>query len=297
MKSYATEKLRNVVLISHEGAGKTSLVEAALFDTGAIGRLGKVEEGTTVSDFEPDERERKISIGTAVVPVEWRDCKINFLDTPGYQDFIGELRGALRVADAALILVDATAGVEVGTEMAWSYAGEYDLPRLIFVNRLDREHTDFYATLQTIQADLADFPELYYHNYITDALKEFAEARLTMAFVHDEALPLPDELAVGYVAYYTGLAESVGELRRFTLDALRRDDEATAERLLAAMDDVYELLITIDYPDAVTGALRRATDAVRSILERTRGDLTAAAGQRRLERALAATWDKLSGSC
>ena len=153
------------------------------------------------------------------------------------------------------------------------------------------------SEITAIQADLADFPELYYHNYITDALKEFAEARLTMAFVHDDALPLPDELTVGYVAYYNGLAESVGELRRFTLDALRRDDEATAERLLAAMDDVYELLITIDYPDAVTGALRRATDAVRGILERTRGDLTAAAGQRRLERALAATWDKLSGSC
>ena len=118
-----------------------------------------------------------------------------------------------------------------------------------------------------------------------------------MAFVHEDALPLPDELTVGYVAYYNGLAESVGELRRFTLDALRRDDEATAERLLAAMEDVYELLITIDYPDAVTGALRRATDAVRGILERTRGDLTAAAGQRRLERALAATWDKLSDSC
>src|SRR5207248_6915622 len=154
MKIYATEKLRNVVLISHEGAGKTSLVEAALFDTGAIGRLGKVEEGSTISDFEPDERERKISIGTSVVPVEWRDCKINFLDTPGYQDFIGELRGALRVADAALILLDATAGVEVGTEMAWAYAGEYDLPRLIFVNRLDREHTDLYVPLETIQAQL-----------------------------------------------------------------------------------------------------------------------------------------------
>src|SRR5438034_945420 len=82
-------------------------------------RRGKVDEGTTVSDVEPDEGERKISIGTAVVPVEWRDCKINVLDTPGYQDFIGELRGAMRVADAALVLVDATAGVEVGTEMAW----------------------------------------------------------------------------------------------------------------------------------------------------------------------------------
>jgi translin len=151
------------------------------------------------------------------------------------------------------------------------------------------------AEIVAIQADLAGFPELYYHNYVTDALKEFAEARLTMAFVRDEALPLPDELAVGYVAYYNGLAEAVGELRRFTLDALRRDDEATAERLLAAMDAVYELLITLDYPEAVTGALRRATDAVRGILERTRGDLTAAVGQRRLERALAATWDRLAG--
>ncbi len=154
MKSYATENLRNVVLISHEGAGKTSLVEAALFDTGATSRLGKVEEGTTVSDFEPDEREHKISLGASLVPVEWLDCKINFLDTPGYPDFIGELRGAMRVADAALLLVDASGGVEVGTEMAWSYAGEYDLPRLIFVNRLDRENTDFFATLDAIQARL-----------------------------------------------------------------------------------------------------------------------------------------------
>src|SRR5947209_4125503 len=154
MKIFAAENVRNVVLISHEGAGKTSLVEAALFDTGAIGRLGKVDEGTTVSDFEPDERERKISIGTAVVPVEWRECKVNFLDTPGYPDFIGELRGAMRVADAALLLIDATGGIEVGTEMAWSYAGEYDLPRLIFVNRLDREHTDFFATFDAIQSRL-----------------------------------------------------------------------------------------------------------------------------------------------
>lgn len=155
MKSYATENLRNVVLISHEGAGKTSLVEAALFDTGATTRLGRVEEGTTVSDFEPDERERKISIGTSVAPVEWRDCKINFLDTPGYSDFVADLRGAMRVADAALLLVDATAGIEVGTETAWSYADEFELPRLVFVNRLDREHTDFFATVETITARLS----------------------------------------------------------------------------------------------------------------------------------------------
>ena len=155
MKSYATENLRNVAFISHEGAGKTSLVEAALFDTGATTRLGKVEEGTTVSDFEPDERERKISLGTSVVPVEWRDCKLNILDTPGYVDFIGELRAALRVADATVVVVDATGGVEVGTELAWSYADEYNLPRLVFVNTLDRENTDFLATVEAVQGRLS----------------------------------------------------------------------------------------------------------------------------------------------
>jgi translin len=149
--------------------------------------------------------------------------------------------------------------------------------------------------IAAIQSDLAGLPELYYHNYITDALKEYAEARVTMAVVREEELPLPDELGVGYVAYFNGLAESVGELRRFTLDALRRDDYATGERLLAAMDELYELLVTIDYPDAVTGSLRRTTDGVRGILERTRGDLTVAAGQRRLERALAATQERLDG--
>src|SRR5581483_124170 len=152
------------------------------------------------------------------------------------------------------------------------------------------------AEIAAIGADLAGLPELYYHNYITDALKEYAEARLTMALVTEAALPLPDELGTGYVAYYNGLAEAVGELRRFALDALRRDDAATGERLLAAMDGIYELLVTIDYPDAVTGSLRRATDAVRGILEKTRGDLTSAAGQRRLEGKLIALSRQLSAN-
>ncbi len=141
--------------------------------------------------------------------------------------------------------------------------------------------------IATIKSDLAALPELYYHNYIGDALKEYAEARLTLALARDEELPPPDALGVGYVPYYNGLAEAVGELRRYTLDALRRDDYTTGERLLGAMDAIYELLVTIDYPDAVTGSLRRATDGVRGILEKTRGDLTTAAGQRRLEQALA----------
>ncbi len=142
------------------------------------------------------------------------------------------------------------------------------------------------AEIEAIQNTLDGLPELYHHNYVGDALKEFAEARLTLALVRDEVLPDPAGVGVGYVPYYNGLAEAVGELRRFSLDALRRGDLATGERLLGAMDAIYELLVTIDYPDAVTGSLRRSTDGVRGILERTRGDLTTAATQARLERLL-----------
>lgn len=141
--------------------------------------------------------------------------------------------------------------------------------------------------IAAIQSALVGLPELYHHNYVSDALKEYAEARLTLALVRDDPLPDPDDVGVGYVPYYNGLAEAVGELRRFSLDALRRGDLATGERLLGSMDAVYELLVTIDYPDAVTGSLRRSTDGVRAILERTRGDLTTAATQSRLEQLLA----------
>jgi len=137
------ELIRNVALISHGGAGKTSLSEALLYDSGAIKRLGKVEEGNTVSDYDPEEIRRRMSVNTSILPCEWRGCKINILDTPGYMDFVGEVLGALRVCDAAIVVVDASAGVEVGTEMVWSYADERQLPRFVFVNKMDRENADF----------------------------------------------------------------------------------------------------------------------------------------------------------
>jgi translin len=145
------------------------------------------------------------------------------------------------------------------------------------------------AAVTTIKGALANQPELYYSGYVLDALKEYAEAALTRALVALDQLPSPESLGVGHVAYFNGLAETVGELRRFTLDGLRRADLATGERLLRHMEGIYELLITLDYPDAVTGSLRRSTDAVRGILEKTRGDLTAAVAQVRLEEALRLT--------
>ncbi|HHU30023.1 MAG TPA: elongation factor G [Firmicutes bacterium] len=151
MKFYDTEHIRNVALISHGGAGKTSLAEALLYTAGAINRLGKVDAGTTKTDFDAEEIKRKITINTSLAPVEWKGVKINLLDTPGFFDFIGEVAGALRVADAAIVVVSATSGVEVGTEKVWSYADENNLPRLVFVNRMDRENANFSKVLAQLQ--------------------------------------------------------------------------------------------------------------------------------------------------
>jgi translin len=134
--------------------------------------------------------------------------------------------------------------------------------------------------------ELAPYPDLYYAGYSQDALKEFAEASLVDALVAGEPFPAPETIGVEPAAYLAGLGEAAGELRRRTLDVLRHDDMAEAERLLAAMDDIYDLLVTVDYPDAITGGLRRITDMVRGVVERTRGDLTTTHQQQALKAAL-----------
>jgi elongation factor G len=151
MKEYKTEQLRNIALLSHGSAGKTSLAEAMLFNTGAINRLGKVDEGTTVSDYDEEEIRRHISLNTSIIPCEWNGYKINVLDTPGYLDFVGEVKGAVRVADGALVLLDAAAGVEVGTDLVWGYADEQALPRLVFINKMDRENANFKRCLEALK--------------------------------------------------------------------------------------------------------------------------------------------------
>jgi elongation factor G len=151
MKVYDAPSIRNVALVGHGGCGKTSLASALLFDGGAVNRLGRVEEGTTVTDFDPDEIERQITLQTALAFVEWKKTKVNLLDAPGYANFTAEARAALRVADAALIVVDAVAGVEVQTEKVWGYAEEYGLARLVVVNRMDRENASFSRALESAQ--------------------------------------------------------------------------------------------------------------------------------------------------
>ena len=151
MKNYASNRVRNVVLLGHSGSGKTTYSEAALYYSSATKRFGKVEDGNTVSDYEAEEIRRKVSINTSVIPVEWQDTKINFLDTPGYFDFAAEVKLAMNVADTGLIMVSAKSGVEVGTEKAWEYCEEMHLPRIIFINQMDDENADFEKTLADLR--------------------------------------------------------------------------------------------------------------------------------------------------
>ncbi len=228
MKQYATDKIRNLVLLGHGGTGKTSLAEAALFVSGAIGRLGHVEEGTTASDFDPDEIKRKISINTALLPVEWRDHKINLIDAPGYADFIGDACSGLAAADAALVVVCAASGVQVGTETAWDMLSERHLPRAVFINRLDRENADFDETLSQVQSELS-------HRCVAveipigsqDTFEGVVDLVTQKAFMGDQATPadVPADMA-----------GRVEELRAQLLEAVAENDEELLDKYLESAD-------------------------------------------------------------
>ncbi len=154
MKEYKTESIRNIVLASHSNSGKTMLIEALANYTGATTRMGQIEDGTTITDFEDEEIRRGISLFTAVVPIEYGGLKLNLLDTPGYTDFIGEVISAMRVADGALILVDSVAGLEVGTEMALQYSEQFKIPRMLLVNKMERENANFAKAVESVQSHI-----------------------------------------------------------------------------------------------------------------------------------------------
>lgn len=160
MKEYSTTNIRNIALASHSGSGKTILCEALLHFTGATTRMGKIEDGSTTSDFDDEEVRRTISLYTSVIPVEYRDTKINILDTPGYTDFVGEVISAMRVSDAAILMVDAVNGLEVGTELAWANCSKFNLPRFLLINKMDRENANFQKSLKSVEefADIRLIP-------------------------------------------------------------------------------------------------------------------------------------------
>ena len=154
MKEYQTGQIRNIALVSHNGAGTTSLVERILFKTGAITRMGSVTTGTAHMDFEEEEIARNSSLAMAIAPVEWQGVKLNLLDTPGFLDFVGEVNAAMKVADSAAVMIDAVAGVEVGTEAVWAAADAYDRPRVLVVNKMDRENVRVRRVKESIANNL-----------------------------------------------------------------------------------------------------------------------------------------------
>ena len=240
MKQYPADHIRNVGLFSHGGAGKTSLTEALLFDTKAVTRLGRVEDGTTTSDFDADEIKRHISVSTAVAPIEWRDHKINVLDAPGYADFLGEVQSALRVVDAAVILLDASAGVEVGTEQVWRLAEERALPRLLFINKMDRENADFNKALDSAREMFGkavapvQFPigsEKTFKGFVS----LLAEEALIFHDNHDggfEIVPVPDDLQATCETYRRQLVEAIAEQDEELMMRYLEDDPISTVELI-----------------------------------------------------------------
>ena len=231
MKEYSVDRIRNVVLLSHGGAGKTSLAEAMLYNTGTIKRLGKVDEGTTVSDYDPEEIRRHISVNTSLIPCEWRDHKVNLLDTPGYADFVGEMKGATRVADGCIIVVDATSGVEVGTELVWKYADERDLPRLVFINKMDRDNADFGRTLNQLrEAFEGNFVPLQLPVGEGEGFEGLTDLVTMKAYVGEEK-EIPPELLEKARSFQQALVEAAAEAEDELIVKYLEGEELTTEEI------------------------------------------------------------------
>ena len=241
MKKFAVDKLRNVGLIAHSGAGKTSLAEAMLFDSGVTNRLGRVDDGNATLDYDPEEIDRNISINAATAPAVWNNTKINIVDTPGYFDFVGEVKAALRVVDGAIVVLDCVSGVEVGTELVWRYANEYALPRVAFLNKMDRENANFQKVLDDMREFFGDnivpiqvpigkeedfkgiVDLLTRKSYIWDGGKE-----PTVGEVPDELVAQVDELREMLVE---GVAEANDELLMKYLEGEELTDKEVANAL------------------------------------------------------------------
>ena len=238
MKEYSTDQIRNVVLLGHGGTGKTSLAEAALFLSGGASRLGKVDDGTTTSDFDPDEVKRKISLSLALVPVEWAGHKINIVDTPGYADFAGEVRSGLRAADIAVIVVDAVSGLQVGTESAWQNADRERMPRVIVVNRMDRENANFDQAVAQLQERYGKkVAPLTLPIGAQDAFSGVVNVVEQKAYAGDKGAPgdVPGDMADAVAAAREQLIEAVAEADDDVLNKYLEGETLSDEEITAAL--------------------------------------------------------------
>ena len=246
MKSYPTDRVRNVLIVGHGGAGKTTLVEALLYATGATKRLGRVEDGTTVTDFEPEETRKHHSVSLAVAPIEHNGYKVNLLDGPGYADFIGEITAALSAVDAVLFVVSAVEGVETQTEVVWTMAEQMGLPRAFFVNKLDRERASFARTLEQIQETFGKAtPPVYLPIGAEASFNGLVGLLSGRCFTYRDGTrsecTVPDELAAESDELRTQLIESIIQ---------EAEDEELMERYLAG-DEITPVDLIPDLEQAV----------------------------------------------
>jgi elongation factor G len=248
MSHKAAESIRNVALVGHRGAGKTCVNEALLFEAGAISRIGKVEDGTTVSDSAPDEQARSMSISSSLASFEWRDCKVNLIDTPGEPSFLADAMAGMRVCESAVFVVNATTGVEIGTERLWQRAQELGLARLVFVNMLDRERADFFVALDSLK-------QAFGPHVVATEIPIGAERELEgvvdlvdmKAFRYGgegrgsaEEIPIPGSVAAQAQQYREKLMDEVAEVSDELMERYLEGDEISHEETVAALESGVE---------------------------------------------------------
>jgi elongation factor G len=241
----AADRIRNVALVGHRGSGKTSLHEGLLFQAGAINRLGTVVDGTTVSDSDPDEKARQMSISAALASFEWQERKVNLIDTPGDSSFIADALGALRVCESAVFVVNAVMGVEVHTTRLWSRAGELDLARLLFVNMLDRERADFFRTLDSLKATFGqhvvatEIPIGSEHEVrgVIDLVDMKAYEYGGPAKDNCKQIPIPDDLQAQAEEYREKLMDEVSESSDALMERYLEGEEISHEEIVTALKD------------------------------------------------------------
>ncbi len=246
-KVYEPANVRNVALIGHGGSGKTSFAEAALYTAGATNRLGKIEDGTTLSDYHPDEIERQISINTTMLYADWQNNKLNILDTPGYPDFIGEVKSGLSVADNALIFLKAAEGIEVGTEIDWQFTEEYNTPSVIIINKVDNEHakTDevFQAARNRFSVDVTQlqFPVSEGHTF--DSVVDLIKMKLLKYTKDGNGKPdvqdIPADLQEQADKLRTELIEKIAESDEALLDKFLEEGELSDDEFIAGLKKAY----------------------------------------------------------
>jgi elongation factor G len=241
----AADRIRNVAIVGHRGSGKTSLHEALLFQAGAVSRLGSVVEGTTISDSDPDEKARQMSISVAMSSFEWQERKVNLLDTPGDPSFIADALGALRVCESAVFVVNAVMGVEVHTARLWQRAAELDLARLVFVNMLDRERADFYRTLESLKSAFGqhvvatEIPIGSEHEVsgLIDLIDMKAYRYGDVTRENCAEIPIPDELQAQAEEYREKLMDEVSETSDALMERYLDGDEISHEEIVTALKD------------------------------------------------------------